>query len=413
MPLSTRVDPTLCRTVLREVLGPALADRFYPEDRIDAMAGHRAIFTLDGDYHAPVTDYLVDRALATHSGDTVRSVTSHLCTTLQYYEDHGLDWRDCKRATFLHYKRFLRGGPTPRVKKGTYIGRARQWLQFRRYLADAGIVPALGYAWTQIREPGVCVPCIRSVSPDEFRILVATCTRPRDSAFVLAAAGTGMRVSELHALTLGDVAYLADPANSNGRYTPKRVVGKGLRERVVYWPQTAIRALLAYRDGERATAIDRRCGAVPLATTPLVRHAGGAGEFAEPPDAPFWLDENASPLPLRHWRHRLATLAIAAFGRDLDGRPCRHVAPHYLRHFYAITLLSALLAEHVREEVWREFQGREAWDCIVPLRSPMQEVRERLGHRYLETTMVYLDHVGSYQDIVGRAIGAMEEGWIA
>jgi integrase/recombinase XerC len=137
--------------------------------------------------------------------------------------------------------------------------------------------------------------------------------------------GSGLRVSELCGLDVGDVDLAASTV---------RVTGKGRKQRVVPMSAHARRALRAYLDGARG-------------------ELAAKGRPSQPPA--LFLNQRGGRLGARSVRHRLARYTRA------DG--LRPVAPHALRHSFATHLL----------------------DGGADLRS----VQELLGHASLGTTQIY------------------------
>ena len=147
----------------------------------------------------------------------------------------------------------------------------------------------------------------------------------RDRAVLELLYGSGLRVSELCGLDVGDVDLAASTV---------RVTGKGRKQRVVPMSAHARRALRAYLDGAR-------------------RELAAKGRSSQPPA--LFLNQRGARLGARSVRHRLARYTRA------DG--LRPVAPHALRHSFATHLL----------------------DGGADLRS----VQELLGHASLGTTQIY------------------------
>jgi integrase len=83
---------------------------------------------------------------------------------------------------------------------------------------------------------GDAEPAGRALNADEQDALIAACLAPRDRALVLVLLGSGVRVSELVALDVGD--FVGDALTVRS--------GKGRRPRVVALPASAAAALTAY-----------------------------------------------------------------------------------------------------------------------------------------------------------------------
>jgi site-specific recombinase XerD len=160
--------------------------------------------------------------------------------------------------------------------------------------------------------------------------------RRRDAAILELLYATGMRISELAGLGLGQVDL--------GRRR-LRVIGKGSKERELLFGRPAAAALQAYLEGARAWLVAR---AAPGTRTP---RAAAAGES----DAVF-LNAAGGPLSARGARLVVDRWALAAgIGRA--------ASPHTLRHSFATHLLEG---------------GAD-----------LRSVQELLGHANLATTQIY------------------------
>jgi integrase/recombinase XerD len=161
----------------------------------------------------------------------------------------------------------------------------------------------------------------------------------RDRAMLELLYGTGMRISELCGLSLGDLDLDAALV---------RVFGKGAKERIVPFGEPARDALLDYLANGRAAmvpAADRRAGSA----RPDGQGRGGAQ------DALFF-NRRRKPMTQRDVRGMLERYRVAA------GVPAG-TSPHTLRHSYATHLLEG---------------GAD-----------LRVVQELLGHVALTTTQTY------------------------
>jgi integrase/recombinase XerC len=156
---------------------------------------------------------------------------------------------------------------------------------------------------------------------------LATPLERRDRAFLELLYGSGLRVSELTGLDLGDV-------DLGGGLV--RVLGKRSKERIVPFGKTAAEALRRYLDEGRPV----------LAAGPDHARAGAA----------LFLNHRGGRLTSRSVARRLDRATLAA------GLP-RHVHPHVLRHCFATHLLG---------------NGAD-----------LRGIQELLGHASLSTTQRY------------------------
>jgi integrase/recombinase XerD len=146
----------------------------------------------------------------------------------------------------------------------------------------------------------------------------------RDRAILELFYATGLRVSELASLNLSDI----NPATKE-----IRVIGKGDKERIVFYTAVASQALAEY------AAISRAKDAVP-----------------EQPSEALFLNSKGGRLSVRSLQY----IVEAAAGRSRLGR---RASPHMLRHSFATHLLE---------------EGAD-----------LRTIQELLGHADLATTQVY------------------------
>lgn len=183
------------------------------------------------------------------------------------------------------------------------------------------------------------------LAPDEVRALLQACSRRaptgiRNRALIATIYGAGLRVSEALALRPKDVdlAALAVTVQS----------GKGGRRRVAALLPDAVDAVDRW--------LDRRAQMGLGAQHPLfcTISRGASGPHATAP---------GRPLGREYVARRLKQLARKA-------GLVKRIHPHGLRHSHADLL------------------RRRAFD--------VEEIRKQLGHRSLEVTSVYLDHLGAH-----------------
>jgi len=200
---------------------------------------------------------------------------------------------------------------------------------FRFLCRDRGLAsnPAIGIFTPKMDRP---LPhCLRP--PEIERLLMApdrsTPLGLRDAALLETLYSTGMRVSELVALTEPEVM----------RGDTLRVIGKGNKERTVFLGRAAREAIADYlaRSRPRLLASRRRAGALPTA---LFLNKNGTGLS----------DRSVRTIVERH-------VTAAALQSDLT--------PHSLRHSFATHLLE---------------NGAD-----------LRAVQELLGHASLATTQIY------------------------
>ncbi|MGH9410716.1 MAG: tyrosine recombinase XerC [Vicinamibacterales bacterium] len=177
----------------------------------------------------------------------------------------------------------------------------------------------------------------------------------RDKAILELFYASGLRLSELVGLDLADV-------NLSGRVV--RVLGKGRKERIVPFNQsaaTALRAWLADREAVRAGSDRGQTGVRPGSDPRLLSRGNRRRNL--PPAEPLFLNYRGTRLSTRSVdklvRHYV-TLCSTRFG----------ISPHALRHSFATHLLEA---------------GAD-----------LRAIQELLGHSRLSTTQRYT-HVNAAQ----------------
>ncbi len=170
---------------------------------------------------------------------------------------------------------------------------------------------------------------------------------------------TGMRVSEMVSVDLDDI-------DMDQRQI--RVMGKGNRERLVFFGQPALAALRRYIDGGRQLLLRQRTGGGEEGAR---RSSSGTGFYHGEPVEPQPVggepadvaDEPA--LLLNRYGNRLSARSIQNIVRKyvLQTAASANISPHSLRHSFATHLL----------------------DRGADLRS----IQELLGHKNLATTQIY------------------------
>jgi integrase/recombinase XerC len=170
----------------------------------------------------------------------------------------------------------------------------------------------------------------------------------RDTAIMELLYATGIRVSELCGLDLGDL--------DEERHTI-RVMGKGGKERIVPVGIPAVRAVRAWLGGRAILASERTAGERAAAGLTLTEQAAAQYQGARPPGAPMFLGARGRRLDPRTARRVVHQRIAAAASRVPD------TGPHGVRHTAATHLLEG---------------GAD-----------LRSVQEILGHASLATTQIY------------------------
>jgi integrase len=175
----------------------------------------------------------------------------------------------------------------------------------------------------------------------------------RDVAILKVALATGLRVSELASLGVGDLAQIG------GAWWIEVRSGKGRKSRHVGLSPDDAAEVLAY-----VAATGRRFAATADRATPL------------------WLSRRKGRLSARHIRRLIDGMADLAQARGKIA-PGKQISPHALRHTLAIALLRG-----------DPGAGRR--------KASTMEVKMVLGHASLTTTQRYLEHL-SREDLADLA----------
>jgi integrase/recombinase XerC len=240
-----------------------------------------------------------------------------------------------KAVDHRHLRRFLLHLTDSGYARRSAARKLAALRSFFRFLARAGELernPAVG-----VFSPKLDRPLPHALRPPEIEALLeapdpATPLGLRDAALLETLYSTGMRVSELVALTVDRVS---------GCRGPLRVVGKGQKERTVFLGRAALETLGDYLARGRPALLRAR------------RKAARSGQ-AEP--SALFLNKNGTPLSDRSVRSLVQRYVEAASLKE-------KVTPHSLRHSFATHLLE---------------NGAD-----------LRAVQELLGHASLSTTQIY------------------------
>ncbi len=223
-----------------------------------------------------------------------------------------------------------------------------------RYLVDAGQIGYNPAAEASAPKQRPKLPEILYEYELEHFLLAPDDDTPagqRDRAILELLYATGMRVSEIVSVDLGDI-------DMNQRQI--RVIGKGDRERIVLFGNPARGALRQYIDGGRQLLLQKRKGGGEQSAK---RSSSGTGLR---PVVKEGVDLQGEPaLLLNRYGNRLSVRSIQNIVHKyvLATAASANISPHSLRHSFATHLL----------------------DHGADLRS----IQELLGHKNLGTTQIY------------------------
>jgi integrase/recombinase XerC len=213
------------------------------------------------------------------------------------------------QATYDQLRRFLAQQTTLGYARASIARRVTAVRTFYRWASTRGHVesdpaallgrPKVASLLPAVLRPGEAARLVERPSPGEDAEPMDRAVALRDRAILELLYGSGLRVSEVAGLSIGDVD------TNRGR---ARVMGKGAKEREVPLSDFAIEAIDGYRRLGRPT---------------MARH--------DDPGALF-LNRRGRPVGVRDIHAMVARYG----GTELEGR---HVTPHALRHSFATHLL--------------------------------------------------------------------------
>ncbi len=267
-------------------------------------------------------DYL--KSQHRYSPRTVEAFGRDIKTFLSFFKKNGT--ADLAEVDYRLLRRYLAYCDTLRLQKTTIARRLSAIRSFLRFLCNEGSLESNAALLVSFPKSGSTLPKV--LSRDEVERLLA---KPpielrdglRNRAIMELLYATGLRVSELAGLSLSDIDF---PAREI------RIIGKGDKERIVFFTPVADRALAEYLAiGRVDQGEDKSGGAV-------------------------FLNDRARRLSVRSIQNVVDRAAGA-------GRVGRHVSPHMLRHSFATHLLE---------------EGAD-----------LRTIQELLGHADLSTTQIY------------------------
>jgi site-specific recombinase XerD len=254
----------------------------------------------------------------------------------------------------------------------------------------------------------------------------------RNALFAELVITTGLRLQEASSLLLNELPApdtRPDPAARSLAFRLAAATAKGSRGRDIRMPVRLIRQLQDYARIERENALGRarRRGrihrmdrSIPVAghehcalrlidgdrtvrasvdqLTPSERTRLVEAKTGAP--LALWLTEDGRPMPMASWEavFMRASERCRRFGfKDMD------VTPHMLRHSFAVHMLTLLLREQIGWVISeRSRHLGSAYRRMIG--DPLLKLQRLMGHRRIESTYIYLDHLADSQEIVDAAV---------
>ncbi|MCI4657319.1 tyrosine-type recombinase/integrase [Cryobacterium zhongshanensis] len=241
---------------------------------------------------------------------------------------------------------------------------------------------------------------------------------------------TGLRLTEQSSLLVSELPART-AGNRFGKFWLSGSVAKNNSARDVYIPDQTLGAISAYL-AERAIFVRsaRTEGAYEKVVDRLVTDERGRtavdmnGEQHDvsslTPDerrrlfvdtrfglepAMLWLSQKGSPLSPNSWQNAFASANDRCLRLGLAIR-CH---PHALRHTYAVRTLEQLQRGHIDALSRQNFAQRRHYAMVFG--DPLNWVRIRLGHRSIETTMVYLHSLAELEFETRLALVGSDDDW--
>jgi site-specific recombinase XerD len=239
----------------------------------------------------------------------------------------------------------------------------------------------------------------------------------RNALFADLMVRTGLRLTEQASLAALEVPQHEGPQAYHRFWLPA-AIAKGGSARWAYVPDGIARKIGEYVETDRADVIEqaRARGAYDGIRDPLiiedpqsprprvaVRGQGGSTslvpvEQLEPHErarllvrtadglepASLWLGEHGMPITVSGWKQVFAS-ANERCERGGTGVACH---PHLLRHTFAVVTLEQLQRGHLADLATITPAQRGHYQKIFG--DPLDWIRRRLGHRSVESTMIYL-----------------------
>jgi len=265
-----------------------------------------------------------------YTENTIIAYQQELVKYMAYLKDHKIDYRNITKAEIRSYLKYLDSLKFKNSSISHHISTIRS---FYNYLVQKGYLPR--NIWKQIENPKIKRKIPQFLTTMELEQLFSkeelnTPYEIRNRLIIELLFATGLRVSELIQIKETDIKFSERSI---------RTLGKGRKERIVYYGEYADEILQKYLKSSRSELLNGQKSDYLLVgkhRSQLTRN-----RIAE------ILDEEVKKVGLKH-----------------------HISPHVLRHTFATQLLN---------------HGAD-----------IRSVQELLGHENLSTTQIYT-HITSDQ----------------
>lgn len=260
-------------------------------------------------------------------------------------------------------------------------------------------------------------------------------TGTRNALFAELLVSTGLRLEEASSLLASEIESLlsTNPSSSQVWFALPKGITKGNYGRSILVPRKLLASLQDYIRVERNNSISKfqsrnewnsiqnaihirtpnvgaknleRTNGITISLDRLMPEERGRLVICDANNTPIsmaalWLTEVGVPVKANSWE--------AAFARASQ-RCCKNniiisVSPHQLRHSFATHMLSMLIERYLKSSDTQRPSGAEGYRRL--LGDPLQQVQRLLGHRSLETTQIYLEHLASRNTTVDAAVAEL------
>ena len=187
----------------------------------------------------------------------------------------------------------------------------------------------------------------------------------------------GLRISE--ALSL-QVHQIPDPDNlayAGRKSVSLRVVGKGMKPRMVLVPKRILRAIRFYIEEDRELGVSLYLN----------------GNLKAKPSTALFLTQRGTP-----FSQRSAQVVFETISKQVGIR----LTPHGCRHTFAVYMLEAMIKRMAQNLKELKKSGADAYRQV--LNDPLRQLQLLLGHSQLTTTYIYLDFIEESEALVDDSL---------
>lgn len=394
----------------------------------------------DGRYASDINAWLRSLPMnGVRSRDSWRAYARDVRDWASFLEADEIDIWDASEDDLERYHRSRRLGDDP-VKPGTWVRGTYALCRLYRWGLGRGLIRAMPFSETGIREKGSGTESIRFVSKEDYVAWRNVGLRgvyglhecegtprvrnsERNSSFADLLVTTGLRLREGSYPLLSEMPVRSqNPLVHQERWHVPPGLAKGKRARHTLAPVRVLRALEDYIAFERTVVVDAAFKVGAYKGTQwirLCRVSGNTGWLSDGTgrvnlrDAGpekrrrfllcdgdtvqplmIFLTEEGMPMSARSWE---SIFARATRRCSLQGYDVR-ISPHVLRHTFATWTLTRYLRQHMKANA----DGAGTYKAY--LLAPVRRLMRLMGHKSSHTTFKYLDLVGDVPELLDEAL---------